>query len=254
MKKYLAKFENEAAYDVFKASEDFVTPNVSWCVEENKVMLNPYMPAPQHEYIEIAGIKWATMNIGATAVTDDGLYFQWGDTQGYTAEQVGSGVGKKNFTWQDYKYGNGTTNPRDSGMTKYNPSVDGKYVLDLEDDAAHAAWGGNWRMPTRAEIEALGAAVTTAHTRDYQGSGAVGMVCTDNTDSSKVLFFPAAGVCMNRNVSYKASDMGFYWSKTRDNFHAAKAYSFTFSPTGSVNWTKTSERFYGCTVRAILDE
>jgi hypothetical protein len=33
-----------------------------------------------HDYVEIGGIKWATMNVGATKVTDVGLYFQWGDT------------------------------------------------------------------------------------------------------------------------------------------------------------------------------
>ena len=51
MKKYLAKFENEAAYDEFKAGEDFVTPNVSWCVEEDSVKWNPIVPVPpQHDY------------------------------------------------------------------------------------------------------------------------------------------------------------------------------------------------------------
>ena len=50
MKRHLAKFENEAAYDVFKAGEDFVTPNVSWCVGENIVKWNPYVaPTPPSE-------------------------------------------------------------------------------------------------------------------------------------------------------------------------------------------------------------
>ena len=47
----IKKFENESAYDEFKASEDFVTPNVSWCVGENIVKWNPYeAPTPQHDY------------------------------------------------------------------------------------------------------------------------------------------------------------------------------------------------------------
>lgn len=83
-----------------------------------------------HAYVEIGGIKWATMNIGANSVTDYGLYFQWGDIQGYTASQVGSGAGQKYFGWADYKYGNGTSSPSASGMTKYN-STDGKTVLEL---------------------------------------------------------------------------------------------------------------------------
>lgn len=89
------------------------------------------------------------MNIGATSETDAGLYFQWGDTQGYTRDQVGSGEGQKYFGWTDYKYGNGTSSPGASGMTKYN-STDGKTVLDLEDDAARANWGGEWHIPTKA--------------------------------------------------------------------------------------------------------
>lgn len=42
-----------------------------------------------------SGILWADRNIGAATPEDSGLYFQWGDTQGYTAEQVGNGEGLK---------------------------------------------------------------------------------------------------------------------------------------------------------------
>ena len=38
----IKKFENEAAYETFKASEDFVTPNLSWCVQENTIKRNKY--------------------------------------------------------------------------------------------------------------------------------------------------------------------------------------------------------------------
>lgn len=83
-----------------------------------------------HDYVEIGGLKWATMNIGASQSSDYGLYFQWGDTQGYTASQVGSGEGKKYFGWADYKYGNGTSSPGATGMTKYN-ATDGLTTLEL---------------------------------------------------------------------------------------------------------------------------
>jgi len=82
-----------------------------------------------HEYVEIGGLKWATMNVGATSIIDTGLYFAWGDTSGYTASQVGSGEGQKYFGWADYKYGNGTSSPGTTGMTKYN-STDGLTTLE----------------------------------------------------------------------------------------------------------------------------
>lgn len=82
------------------------------------------------------------MNVGATSETDYGLYFAWGETEGYTASQIPS---EKEFTWDDYKLAEneeGTILP-----SKYN-SNDGKRTLDFEDDAARANWGGQWHMPT----------------------------------------------------------------------------------------------------------
>ena len=162
-------------------------------------------------YVEIGGVKWATMNVGANSVTDTGLYFQWGDISGYTASQVGSGSGQKYFGWADYKYGNGTSDPGATGKAKYN-STDGKTVLDISDDAARAAWGGQWRIPTKDEYRALVNAVNISWTDDYQGSGVSGLVCTDKTDSSKVLFFPACGFCHDGHVARELDWLSnYYW-------------------------------------------
>ena len=221
-------------------------PNVSYCVDENNVHYNPLVQ-PSHDYVEIGGIKWATMNVGANSVTDYGLYFQWGDTQGYTAEEVGSDGGKKAFTWADYKHCDGT----DSVMTKYN-ATDGKTVLDASDDAVTAAWGGNWRMPTTAEFQALGNAVTSAWTNDYQGSGVHGLVLTDKTDSSKVLFFPGAGFADNGSVSVVGSS-GYYWSSSLYSGFVSYAYYLLFG-SRSVYWGSSYFRYYGCPVRGVLGE
>ena len=224
-------------------SNNLPTPNVSAIEGSTDVYYNPY-EAP-HEYVEIGGIKWATMNLGATAVTDAGLYFQWGDTQGYTADQVGSGEGQKMFKWSDYKYCDGTGD----NMTKYN-SADGKTVLDLSDDAVNASWGGNWRMPTTDEFAALGAAVNTAWTADYQGKGVAGAILTDKTDSSKILFFPAGGNC----AWGSRSNFGFAvscWSCSLDNDVNNSMELFIRD-----NQCSQSDRgrFAGLTLRGILDE
>ena len=107
-----------------------------------------------YEYVDLglpSGLLWAKYNVGATSEEEAGLYFQWGDTQGYTAEQVGDGEGLKPFDWGDYKFSiDGTP----SNFSKYNAS-DRKTVLDPEDDAAHVNMGGNWRMPTENEYKEL---------------------------------------------------------------------------------------------------
>lgn len=168
-------------------------------------------PTNGHPYVEIGGVKWATMNIGANSETDYGLYFQWGDTQGYHSRQCGSGSYQKPFSWKDYKFGNGTSNPGANGMVKYNAS-DGKTVLDLSDDAARLYWGSYWRMPTTEEFAALGAAVNTQWTSNYNGTSVAGLIVTDRTDSTKVLFFPAAGGV--DNSTYNTEYVGNYFSSS----------------------------------------
>lgn len=209
-------------------------------------------PYGGHDYVEIGGLKWATMNVGANSVTDYGLYFQWGDTQGYTAAQVGSGSGKKYFGWVDYKYSDGTSNPYASAMTKYN-STDGKTVLDASDDAVQAAWGGSWRMPTKAEFALLSAAVNTAWTSNYNNSGVAGMICTDNTDSSKKLFFPAAGYFRNGNASF-AGDYGWYWSRSLYDSSARDAYTLESQSSGAQWQSRYYNRYYGLPVRGLFGE
>ena len=156
---------------------------------KNKQGSSPVPPTPSHDYVEIGGIKWATMNIGASTIYDTGLYFKWGDTQGYTASQVGEGSGQKYFSDEDYKWYDETQIP---AMIKYN-DIDNKVVLDLEDDAVHAAWGGNWRMPTIDEINSFIESVNSEWTNNYNNSGTAGWVCEDKEDNTKVLFFPASG-------------------------------------------------------------
>lgn len=200
-----------------------------------------------HAFIEVGGIKWATMNIGATSVTDAGLYFQWGDTSGYTASQVGSGSGQKYFDWGDYKY---SRDPSGGVMTKYNSS-DGLTELDASDDAAAANWGGNWRMPTTAEYQALLNATTTAWTSDYQGSGVSGFVLTDKTDSTKVLFFPAAGYCEKGSITGTV----YYWECLLDGSRNTAAYHFGDLNMGGNHMPiadAEQRRYWGMLVRGVV--
>ena len=205
----------------------------------------------EHEYIEIGGMKWASMNVGANSITDYGKYFQWGDTAGYYSGSVGSNTEalKKPFSWADYSLGNGKDSPGASGMTKYNSS-DTKTVLDLSDDAAHANWGGSWRMPTTAEFQALGNAVNTAWTASYQGSGVAGMVCTAKDGSGAELFFPAAGRCNDGSVSH-VGDLGIYWSSSLRSSNVQRAYVLNFNSNGAL-WGYNNDRFFGFSVRPVV--
>ena len=108
------------------------------------VLTPEYSAEATYEYVDLglpSGTLWAKMNVGANSETDPGLYFAWGETEGYTAEQVGV---DKQFTWADYKF-----NPSGDGetFTKYTSSDE---TLELIDDAAAVNMGGKWHMPNEA--------------------------------------------------------------------------------------------------------
>jgi hypothetical protein len=242
---YLKQFETQAAYEA--AESGLILPNVSLTLDNNAVHYKPSSPIPSHDYVEIGGVKWATMNVGANSITDTGLYFQWGDTQGYTAAQCGSGEGQKYFGWEDYKYWTGDTGSGSSGFTKYN-DTDGKTVLEVSDDAARANWGGQWRMPTTAEYYALGNAVNTAWT---QVDGVYGMLCTDKNDETKTLFFPACGYCSSGSMWYVGS-YGDYWSSSLLSSDVRYAWHLEFY-NGNVSWQYNNcFRRMGLPVRGVL--
>lgn len=197
-----------------------------------------------HDYVEIGGIKWATMNIGAENITDIGLYFQWGDILGYTSEEVGV---DKNFTWEDYKF-----NPSGDGTTfsKYN-STDLKTSLDTEDDAAANAWSSDWRVPTTSELQTLSNAVNVSWTNNYEDSGVPGLILTDKEDSSKVLFLPATGVCNDGSI-IDDDTTGFYWSKSLGNTDD-KGLGLGFDKTNGTTWEYSNSRSLGFAVRPVLE-
>lgn len=248
---FLKKFETMSQYNAYTAdTENFMLPNVSLTVDNNAVHYNPSTPpTPSHDFVEIGGIKWATMNVGANSITDTGLYFQWGDTQGYTAAQCGSGEGQKYFGWEDYKYSEGGAASDAGTITKYNES-DGLTTLQSSDDAVKAAWGGNWRMPTVSEFIALGNAVNTAWTADYQGSGVAGVVLTSNADGA-TLFFPACGNCSTGSVG-NVGFQGKYWSSSLNSSSVQYAYHLSFN-NGYVDWQNGNDyRFLGYPVRGVI--
>ena len=147
--KYLIKTNDSASLDAVDYGR------VVYDTANGKVSLqNIGGGVEQHEYVDLglpSKLLWAKCNIGATNEEDAGLYFQWGDTQGYTAEQVGSGAGQKYFGLNDYKF---SVDGSSTNFSKYN-GTDGKTVLDPEDDAAHVIMGGNWRMPTSDDFTEL---------------------------------------------------------------------------------------------------
>lgn len=242
---YLKKFENHNGYQSYITGEDVLLPNVSYCASEVHVHYNPIVdPYNGHAYVDLglpSGTKWATMNVGATTETDYGLYFQWGDTQGYTANQVGSGEGQKYFGWADYKW----TEDVGSTFTKYN-STDGKTVLDLEDDAVAVAWGGSWHMPTEAQFQEL---IDNTDKEWTTVNNVNGYKFTSKTDSTKYIFIPAGGGCGDGVVSVVGT-LGTVWASVLSSRSVDGAWDFSFDSVGTD--IGNNARYSGQSVRGVV--
>ena len=168
------------------------TASASNWTEENSKPIPPAGSTPVDLGLP-SGLKWAAGNIGADNPEDYGLYFAWGETTGFTADQV---PGVRAFTYDVYNAG---------------PAASISTDLTLEQDAAHVNLGGNWRMPTYDEFQELIDNTTKTWTDDYGGTGVAGRVFTSKVNGNSV-FFPAAGYC---NGSSKVSAVGldsYYWS------------------------------------------
>ena len=195
-----------------------------------------------HEFVEVGGIKWATCNVGATKPTDSGLYFAWGETKGFTAEQVRNG--ERHFNWSDYKYGNYNS------LTKYN-NTNEKTTLEPQDDTATFNIGIGWRMPTRDEFRILLDSTTYKWVTNYQGSGVNGRLFIDKKDSTKTLFFPAVGFCRSGDAPFVGFS-GYYWSSSFHISDVIYGHDLLFSSDyGDIG---CNSRYYGFTVRGVVDE
>ena len=187
-KRHLKKFENISTYESQK-DEVMGMPHVVLLEDTKEVVYaseNNNEGITFYEMVDLglpSGIKWANMNVGATSETDFGLFFQWGDTVGYTQAQVENG--EKEFSRPNYKWYDGSENT----MTKYN-DTDGKTELDAEDDGVRVHMGGDWRLPTSTNIEELIANTNYEYTTI---DGIEGGKFTNKSDSSKYIFLPGAG-------------------------------------------------------------
>ena len=212
-------------------------------------------------------LKWAKCNIGASTPEEPGLYFSWGDTQGYTAEQVGDGEGLKAFKWADYKF---SIDGSSSNISKYNAS-DSKTTLDPEDDAAHVNMGGNWRMPTLDEYKELclntDIYLVPTEGEEIKGtpqeqSGGIrinwvsqskgtlkGVKFYKKGDKQTYMFVPTAGYA-NEGSMRNVGQNGRLWSSSLFSSDVQDAWSFFFNAYGGL--VSDDHRYFGVPVRGVL--
>jgi len=269
-------FEARKAYNIavesFPSGTNASGEDVSW--EETA-----------HEYVDLGlSVKWATMNVGATEVAGTkknshtgqldcyGEYYAWGET-----------TPKDTYAYSTYSLYN------NSSITKYVESstfgtIDNKTTLELADDAAHANWGGTWRMPSFVEQQELFNGCYWEFTTNYNNFGVAGYVVykvKDASDKGKYphfeydstskkyvnitptptasyslsdthIFLPASGL-RNSDGFTEVGVSGSYWSSSLREMQsdmANKIHLIGVTGIQSVNYS-SENRIDGLCVRAV---
>ena len=197
-----------------------------------------------HEYMDLdlpSGTLWATCNVGAKRSTDYGKYFQWGDTKGYTRDQVGK---DKQFNWDDYKWY--LSGKEDDGSLKYKKYTTTSAILELEDDAAHVHMGGDWHMPSPEQISELINNTTSEWT---SMDGVDGRLFTSKKDASKSIFIPIAGYAWDDIVGYNGL-YGYIWSSmlSPEDVNYGQYFSFNLGYVYLYDY----KRYYGRSIRGVI--
>lgn len=179
--------------------------------------VSPPINANGHEYVDLglpSGTLWATMNVGASSSTEYGNYYMYG-------------MGAKTY---------------DSTDTPYDGIED---PLDLTKDTARQTWGGDWHMPTKAQMEELIDNTTEQWITDYNGSGIKGSLFT--ATNGAVLFIPAAGYWLN-GIQNNVGNNGNYWGSSP--YGSKYAYILNFYNGGK--GVSDYGRKYGYSVRPVI--
>ncbi|HCZ23158.1 MAG TPA: hypothetical protein DHU72_07230 [Rikenellaceae bacterium] len=142
-------------------------------------------------------VYWASCNVGAFATEETGDFYAWAETVPKTKYV--------NFTHKYY---------RDGTYVKYNESKE--YTLDLEDDAANANWGGNWRMPTAGECQEL---IDNCTWNSTIVNGIKGFLVTSNVSgyTNKSIFLPFTGYMDDDNLLWEEMYSGYRTSSTNNS-------------------------------------
>ncbi|MCQ2196744.1 MAG: hypothetical protein MJZ60_04385 [Bacteroidaceae bacterium] len=237
---------------------------------QQQLGLEPGTEKLSHAYVDLGlpgGVKWATCNVGAENPEDAGLFFAWGEVDGFDPNDASN---TRVFSWSSYKWMTAGQSSQ-SYCTKYTCQdgkttsswyskgvyvgsvVNGKTytnqtVLLPEDDAATQSWGDDWCIPTPQQFADLVNATYTTTSYEAQ-NGVMGLKITSKSNGNSI-FLPAPGFRYNSGTMLKGT-YGGYWSSQISASASYNATSFVFGQSTPVDAKNTDYRYYGQSIRPV---
>ena len=185
-------------------------------------------------------VKWANCNVGATKPEEYGDFYAWGEV-----------APKTYYDWGTYKWTQGNDMLikyfTDEGDGNGEMTADNKTVLDAGDDVASVSKGGNWRIPTIAEVEELiNGCIWTWTTLN----GVEGYEVKSKTNDNSI-FLPAAGGWAEDEHGGLREEC-LYWCSSLSIEGQYGAWSLDAIPFEGITENPIS-RYYGLSVRGVTE-
>ena len=192
-----------------------------------------------HDYVDMGyGMKWATMNIGASGPCNEGDYFAWGETAPKSYYAL------SNYFDPDYETYQGR-----SGPTLGRPPR-----LKRADDAAYVLWGDDWRMPTYKEIRMLEDKSKFTWTRldtdENPNNGYVPVYKVTSNQTGKSILLPLCGG-KGENGLWGYGEWGAIWASSNSvstDLVEFLRFKYKDSRAGVVN---SGSRYVGYNIRPV---
>ena len=175
-------------------------------------------------------LKWAKCNLGATKPEERGRRYAWGETEP-----------KGSFSWSNY------FDTHDGGHTFEKYAIDKATRLELVDDAAHVALGGNFRMPTNAEWQEL---FNTKNDWNYTWTLVYSGELNPDVAGWKIVRKATGATLFLPFVDFEEGT-GEYWSSSLSRSDSKHALS-VFLTTGE-NVNEEDSRYEGFRIRPVSE-
>jgi len=163
-------------------------------------------------------ILWSNINLGASSCDDSGDYYAWGET-----------TAKTSFSRPD-------TYP-DLGAD----------IAGSSNDAAHANWGGLWRLPTRDDVNELLTRCTWTEVTKYDQP--MYKVVGPSGDS---IFIAKRGSMSGTSVANDGTRASFWTSNLNDTEGYDKDNAYGTSFYGANRTIDAVARYLGYTIRPVI--
>ena len=194
----------------------------------------------QYEYVDLglpSGLKWAKCNIGAETETEYGDYFMWGSTTPNT---------NTTCDWEHAPFNNGSSDYNEEYFTSHKSEwLDDNGNLKPEFDAATQIMRGDWRMPTKAEIQEL---LDYTSNKWTEVNGVYGRKFTGSNGNS--IFIPAADFRSGSSFYGREDYNGDIWSSSLFTSRPKNAWYLNFFSDDF--YVDYADRNYGLMVRGVL--